>query len=137
MIYIGNQESLLGKFSSWHIKKSDIDEYKTRPFFHEREIWFASLGINVGYEQDGQGDKFLRPVLVLKKFSNEVLWGVPLTRSKKQGKYYFAFETSLGQSTAILSQLRLIDSKRLEYKIETIKYEDFVAIKERLRQLLV
>lgn len=128
---------MLEKFLSWHRQKNDIDEHKVRPFFHEREMWFTSLGVNVGYEQDGRGDKFLRPVLVLKKFNNQVLWGIPLTRTEKQGKYYFSFTTSLGQSTAILSQLRLIDSKRLEYKIADIDQADFESIKEKLKQLLV
>jgi len=38
-------------------------------YFREREIWWASLGANIGYEQDGKHENFERPVLVLKKFS--------------------------------------------------------------------
>lgn len=137
MTYTGNQESLLGKFSSWHIKKSDIDEYKTRPFFHEREIWFSSLGKNVGYEQDGKGEDFIRPVVIVKKFNNQVFWAIPLTTRPKEGKYYFSFNiVGRGLNIAILSQIRLVDAKRLQYKIGTLEYEDFVTIKQKLKDII-
>lgn len=35
--------------------------------FYEREIWWCSLGVNIGFEQDGTNDLFERPVLVIKK----------------------------------------------------------------------
>lgn len=59
-------------FQKWHDKKSQIDDIKERPFFHEREVWFCHLGANIGFEQDGKGEDFLRPILVVRKFNNEV-----------------------------------------------------------------
>ena len=123
-------------FKDWNIEKSDLNENKVRAFFHEREVWFASIGVNIGFEQDGRGDKFLRPAIILKKFNNEVLWCVPLTKNQKKGKYYFSFKLNNGVSTAILSQIRLIDSKRLQYKIGDLAEEDFTQIKEKLKQFL-
>lgn len=76
-------------FKKWMGQKAEIHNNKTRPFFHEREIWFSSLGENIGFEQDGSGEKFMRPVLILRKFNNEVIWALPLTRTDKTGKYYF------------------------------------------------
>ena len=83
-------------FQKWHHKKEHLDSVEKRPFFHEREIWFCHFGVNVGYEQDGSGDDFLRPVLIVRKFNNEIFWGVPLTKTKKiinekVRRYYFAF----------------------------------------------
>lgn len=124
-------------FKKWHTEKSDLHESKIRPFFHEREIWFASIGVNIGFEQDGMGEKFLRPVVIIKKFNNEVMWCMPLTRNQKKGKYYFTFDfTDNIISTAILSQIRLIDSKRLQYKIGNMAEGDFTDIKTKLTQLL-
>ena len=124
-------------FQEWHNEKSSLHENKTRVFFHEREVWFASLGANIGFEQDGKGQEFLRPILVVKKFNNEVLWGVPTTKKNKKGKYYFPFQYKKSESTtAILSQLRLIDSKRLSYKIGFVKEADFVEMKNRLISFL-
>jgi len=39
-------------FQKWHGKKSTIDQIEKRPFFHEGEIWWCVLGVNVGFEQD-------------------------------------------------------------------------------------
>ena len=124
-------------FQKWHGEKSALDKDKVRPFFHEREIWFASLGANIGFEQDGRGGKFLRPIVVIKKFNNEVCWGVPLTKKQKKGAYYFSFEfDDRKKSTAIISQVRLIDAKRLQYKIGDTGEKDFSILKQKIAQLL-
>ncbi len=99
---------------------------KKRPFFHEREIWFCHLGVNVGFEQNGLGDDFLRPIIIFRKFNNEIFWGIPLTKKSKNTKYYFTFSFSKrGENTAILSQIRLIDARRLSYHIGEISEIDF------------
>lgn len=124
-------------FKDWFIEKDDLHENKVRAFFHEREIWFSSIGLNIGFEQDGKHEKFLRPVIVVKKFNNEVCWAIPTTKKTKKGKHYFPFEYKGGEfTTAILSQLRLIDSKRLDYKIGFIKKSDFIKMKKRLISFL-
>ena len=123
-------------FKEWHRRKVDLNDNKVRANFHEREVWFASLGTNIGFEQDGKGKEFIRPVIVLKKFNNEILWCLPLTKNRKAGKYYFSFTLRSDISTVILSQIRLIDSKRLRYRIGNMNPEDFKYVKEKLRQLL-
>ena len=124
-------------FKKWHDKKFYIEHDRPRVFFKEREVWLCHLGENVGFEQDGRGDEFLRPVVILKKFNNEVLWTVPLTRTEKKNRYYFAFFLSDKEaSVAILSQIRLIDAKRLKYKIGVMKIDDFETLKNKIRQLL-
>ena len=125
-------------FKNWHGQKIKIENDRPRVFFSEREIWFCYLGENVGFEQDGRGEEFLRPVIALKKFNNEVFWAIPLTKTKKKGKYYlsFSFRGESEISSAILSQIRLIDAKRLKYKIGDMKISDFENIKNKIRQLL-
>jgi mRNA interferase MazF len=124
-------------FRIWNKRKSEIQLDQPRLFFHEREIWFCSLGVNIGYEQDGSGENFLRPTLVFKKFNNEVFWAIPLTRSTKRGKFYFTFTFTDGvQSAAILSQLRLVDAKRLRYKVGDISQPDFTELTKKFKELL-
>ncbi len=129
-------------FWKWHPKKEQINKIEKCPFFHEREIWFCHLGVNIGFEQDGMGDDYLRPILVVRKFNNQIFWGVPLTKSKKKPnkkteKYYFIFSFIANiESTAILSQIRLIDAKRLSRHIGTMSIEDFAMVKEKLKALL-
>lgn len=113
-------------FQKWHSKKSDIDQKDERVFFHEREVWWCSVGHNVGFEQDGKGDNFARPVLVFKKFNKEIFWAIPLSTKIKQGKFYMP--VNIGDNinrVAILSQIRLIDAKRLLDKIGIINETNY------------
>ena len=124
-------------FSKWHKVKTEIDHLETRLFYHEREVWWCSLGMNVGFEQDGKGMDFTRPMLIIKGFSREVFLCIPLTTKLKTGKYYYPI--SLGdeiERKAILSQIRLVDSKRLQEKIMTLDEDQFQAIKKAIIKLL-
>jgi mRNA interferase MazF len=101
-------------FQKWHAKKSVVNEVVKRVYFHEREIWWCALGANVGCEQDGHGNNFERPVLILKKFNKEVFWGIPLTTKIKIGSFYVPVHSDDRTScVAIVLQLRLMDAKRL------------------------
>src|SRR5262249_38516740 len=99
-------------FDTWNERKKKLHNEKKNVFFHEREIWWCSLGLNIGYEQDGANELFERPVLVVKKFNRDVLWVLPLTRTDKKNCYYFPISVGEESSVVILSQLRLISSKR-------------------------
>jgi mRNA interferase MazF len=127
---------MFDEYYSWNEQKISINSDKKKLFFHEREVWFASLGLNIGFEQNGRGNNFLRPVLVLKKFSKDLLWVVPLSTAQKTGKYYYSIMVRNVENVALLSQIRLIDSKRLQYKIGDVEKDDFVKIKEKLKLLL-
>ena len=123
-------------YNTWTKIKINIHNENPRVFFKEREIWFSYLGENVGFEQDGRGKQFLRPVVILKKFNKELFWGIPLTKNQKTGRYYESFSFNGLISTAILSQLRLIDAKRLKYKVGNIAPEDLAKIKTKIRQFI-
>jgi mRNA interferase MazF len=125
-------------YKVWHPLKAEINNTEDkRPFFHEREIWFCHFGENVGYEQDGRGEEFLRPVIVFCKFNNEVFWAIPLTRTDKKLRFYFSFTFDRsGQSTAVLSQIRLLDARRLSYKTGEISEKDFSKLKKKFEALL-
>ena len=113
-------------FDRWNERKKKLHERNEKTLFHEREIWWCSLGVNIGFEQDGANDHFERPMLVIKKFNQEVLWALPLTRSLKINKYHYQLKQ--GQeidSSVILSQIRLISSKRLLRKMRMIPVREF------------
>ena len=130
-------------FKIWTPVKSNLhNSNDERLFFHEREVWYSHLGGNIGFEQDGRGDQFLRPVVIIRKFNNEIFWGVPLTRTRKRLPFYFAFniQTETGaddeKSVAVLSQIRLIDAKRLRRMTRYISEEDIILLKKKLKALL-
>jgi mRNA interferase MazF len=63
--------------SGFSRKKESHYKVSPPPLFKERDIWWVSIGVNVGFEEDGKHEKFLRPVLILKKFNKELFLGIP------------------------------------------------------------
>lgn len=128
-------------YKKWHAKKAQINGLARPPFFHEREIWFCYLGANIGFEQDGSKEEFLRPILIIRKFNNEIFWGVPLTKAQKRpkretDKYYYSFSFLPDiTSVAILSQIRLTDAKRLSRHIGAMQENNFTELIKKLKDL--
>ncbi len=123
-------------FDTWNIKKQEIDKINNKRTFHEREVWFIKIGENIGFEQNGKGKEFLRLVIVFKKFSKNVFLGIPLTKTIKNDKFYNSFYFKGKKSSAILSQIRLFDSKRLSYLIGRMSKGDYKKLKEKLIELI-
>ena len=101
-----------------------ITDKVDRILVNEGEVFWCRFGLNIGNEEDGKGENFRRPVLVLKKFSNEIFLGVPLTTKNKFGTWYFNFNCIDGiQRQAILSQAKTFDVKRLEEQMFSVGNE--------------
>ncbi len=121
-------------FDTWNGVKQHIHANGGDKFFHEREVWWCSLGVNVGFEQDGKHELFERPVLVIKKFNRHVLWVLPLTSSDKDNMYHYRITSGETGSVVILSQLRLISSKRLQrlmFKLPKGQFAEIVSAVQR------
>ncbi len=124
------------KFDSWNEEKKKTNEKKYNVFFKERDIFFIKAGKNIGFEQNWKWEKFARPFLIIRKFNNQIFWGIPLSSKEKNGKYYHNFSFKNTTQTAILSQIKLIDSKRIMNKIGMIDNENYSLIKEKIKSLL-
>ena len=130
---ISSQETFL----VWNDKKYSIHTQKEYLQFKEKDILFISVGLNIGYEQFGKGDNFLRPVLVYKKFNKRTFLGIPLSTKEKVGSYYFSFIYKENiVSTANFSQLKVFDIKRAHYRSGTIQNKDFLDLSKKLIKLL-
>lgn len=128
---------LVKRFRAWNKLKVKINISTDVPAgYKERDIWWASIGHNVGVEEDGKGETFNRPVLVVRGFSKYQFWGVPLSTTKKTGKYYHPFMVNGVVSTALLSQLRVFDTRRLISKYGMLNAKDFGVIKTKLKEFL-
>ncbi len=125
-------------FDVWNVEKKRINERRPEVFFHEREVWWAQLGVNVGYEQDGKNAAFVRPVLIIKKFNNSIFLAIPLsTKVKSNNRYYFAFRQHDNEEVAaVISQLRLLDSRRLKRKMYRIDMGVFDSIRSAVKDML-
>ncbi|MCX6755647.1 MAG: type II toxin-antitoxin system PemK/MazF family toxin [Candidatus Nomurabacteria bacterium] len=120
-------------FDDWNILKKELENRNTI-YVSERDIWFCSVGINVGSEQDGKHELFERPVLVLKKVSLNTFIGLPLTSIKKKGSWYVEIKST--NSSAIIPQIRLFDTKRLTRKIGVILIEEFENIRYEVKKYI-
>jgi mRNA interferase MazF len=125
-------------FDTWNERKKKIhsnEEYM--PLYYEREIRWCRLGTNIGFEQDGTGKEFSRPVLILKGFSRHVCLVLPLTTSTKKSSYHVSLgEVGDRKAFAIISQLRLIDTRRLDQHIGVANKEIFEQIRKAVKDLL-
>ncbi|MBN2825775.1 MAG: sulfate adenylyltransferase subunit CysN [Campylobacterales bacterium] len=125
------------EFDKWNDYKKSIDHKDKILKFRERDILFVSVGKNVGYEQYGKGEEFLRPVLVYKKFNTRTFLGIPLSTIPKEGSYYYAFNyTKDTISIANFSQMKTFDIKRAKYVSGNIKEKDFRELSQKLIKLL-
>ncbi len=124
------------EFDQWNKKKKQADgkEIDRNLFLHEREVWWCSVGVNVGVEIDGKNNDFERPVLLIKKFNGLMFWGIPLTSKAKENPYILRVVHSRGVSYANLSQLRLLSSKRILRKVGVISEKSFLEVLNRLRE---
>ncbi|MCL1796939.1 MAG: type II toxin-antitoxin system PemK/MazF family toxin [Eggerthellaceae bacterium] len=103
----------------------------------ERDVWICNIGENVGFEEDGKGNDFSRPVLILKVYNRHFCHVVPLSTTKKRGKYYYPFDSHTNrESVALLSQVRPVDAARLRNKIGYADGADFEAIRRGVREAL-
>lgn len=131
------QNKMNKQFNLWNKIKKDIDSKTDGPLFKEREIFYLNIGENVGYEENGKGEYFLRPVLIFKKFNAYIFLGIPLTSKIKNNKFYFEFSfLKKTKSFAILSQIKLFSYKRLERKIGVINKDDFQKLKKAFIEII-
>jgi len=129
---------MLKDYKIWMPVKANINNNDSFPRgYKEREVWYASIGENVGFEEEGKGKKFDRPVLILRAFSRNLCCIIPLSTTSKRGKFYCAFDGKTGKiSVALLSQIRVIDTMRLRHKIGITDKKDFDKIKKRVIDLM-
>ena len=126
-------------FNRWNELKKKIDNEDSLPdnFPKEGEVWMSSVGVNIGYEQNGSEDNFSRPMLIIKKFNNHMFWAIPLSTKQKDFDFYFNFTEPNGQKvSAILAQMKLVSVKRLKRDIYIIPKELFEEIKDKLKLFL-
>ena len=123
-------------FDQWNIEKKHIHYdgatwYRMEFYINTKEIWYAKLGINVWYEQDGKTE-FKRAILVIKKLGNLFLV-LPMTTKQKENRYHYKLQSFKGKpSWLILSQIKTIDKNRFIEKIGEIHYSELKNIKKNL-----
>lgn len=127
------------EYDLWNELKKKIQSGVDAPDFFpkEGEVWMSSLGKNIGFEQNGGGTNFSRPVLVVKKFNNHMFWCASLSTKQKKFDFYYNFTDPSGEKVSvILAQLKLVSVKRLKRKLYDISSDNMKEVKEKLKKFL-
>ncbi len=125
------------EFDKWNEKKKKTDRCTTggNLYVSLREVWWCSVGVNVGSEIDGKNENFERPILVVRIFSQDGFLGIPLTSKDKGHRYAVPVCHEKGMSFANTSQLRLFSKKRMLRKIGMVDVGDFKKVLSALKSL--
>jgi len=128
---------IIKSYDKWNNIKKNISLKEQYLTFKVREIYWVKLGQNVGFETDGKGEEFLRPVLVFRKFGKNTFLGIPLTTAKKDDMFHFEFtiKQNKKKNYANLSQIKLVDIKRIKSKLGKIDVDDFNSMKIQMKRL--
>ena len=123
-------------FDIWNNKKKDINLSMRKTDFHEREIWWCSIGVNIGSEQNSLSTDFSRPVLIVKKFTPTIFWGIPMTTKIKNIPFRFLFETGGVYNDLLILQMRTFDHKRLLRKVTMMPKAKYEELLQQIRSLV-
>jgi mRNA interferase MazF len=124
-------------FDKWNKKKKEIHFASSNLPYLERDIWWCSLGINIGFEEDGNLETAERPVIIFRGFSKELCWVIPLTTSIKKNRFYVRVGiVDRKEASAMITQMRPIDTKRLINKIGLLDWDNFIKIEKAVKNLI-
>jgi mRNA interferase MazF len=126
------------KFLEWIGLKEKLHATDHQPpHVSERDVWWVSLGENVGSEMNGKSDKFSRPALVVKKLARTFYLVAPTTTQKKEGSWFVRVTLGGVDEYICLNQIRTVDYRRLHSKLGQLDTEDFGKVKEGFKNLYV
>ncbi len=123
-------------FDVWNNLKKQIDCKQGILYFKEGEIWWIHAGLNIGFEINGKGKEFMRPILIVRKYNKYSFLAIPLSTSKITNQY----KVPVGliddkEAVAVLSQIKNVDSRRLINKIGSLEKNLFKIVKEKTSQV--
>lgn len=131
----------MNEFDRWNKIKKYTNKTKRNVGFKQREIFWARIGKNIGFEEYGKGNEFQRPVLIARKLTSNIFIGIPLTSNIKDDDYFHSFsyntKTGLIKNSAMILQVRTFDKRRLMGKIGKINQDYFNDILEKIRGLFI
>jgi mRNA interferase MazF len=123
-------------FDAWNVKKKDLEVNCRDILFSEGEVWWCTVGLNIAEESCGKGGTFRRPVIILKKLSRKNFIGIPLSTKKKEGSWFTSISIHTEIQYALLYQIRMFSTYRLQRRLATLDSSDYMQVKEKLSVLL-
>jgi mRNA interferase MazF len=123
-------------FDGWNKVKKKTNAEHPR-LYTVREIWWCKLGVNIGTEQDGKGEWYDRPCVIMRGFGPDACLVIPLTTSAREHTLRVSIGLVEGQEArANLSQIRVVDTRRLTRKVGFLEKKVFLKLRKAARGLL-
>jgi len=129
----GNNQKEFGRWIQ--LKEILHFQLNNTPDVHERDLWWASVGENVGSEMNGKSEKFSRPVLIIKKLAVGFYLVAPSTSQEKDGSWYVEIQHKGRPMYICLHQIRTIDCRRLWSRLGQISGPEFKRVKNAFWKL--
>lgn len=131
------------EFDIWNKTKKILNDQDREVFGYPREVWWCSIGINVGAEIDGKNENFERPVIIMRVYNKETMLVLPTTSKERKDKFHFEVRVDATNPKTgevykrtvyvKLTQARVISNKRLLRKVDVIPEEEFEKIKNAFK----
>ena len=130
------KQNMQKDFDAWNKKKKLLDENKRDLLFKEGEIWWCSLGLNIGEEVYGKGGDFRRPVVILRKLSHNSCIVMPTSTKKREGSWYHHLRIQDKERWVLMNQVRFISANRLSVRESALSRDEFGELKKSVAGLL-
>lgn len=124
-------------FDEWNEFKKALNDTKILHVVHDGEIWFCSIGINVGHEQDGKHGYFERPVLIIRKWNATSFLAIPLSSTLHEGSYYHPITLFGRKGCALLTQIKIFDGRRLQRRVGRISSNELKEVCQQISDLIL
>ena len=122
-------------FDAWNEKKKIIHERKPPTRIQSGDVWWCSIGVNVGHEEDGKNEWLERPVCIIRRFGSELVWIVPTTTQHHEGPYYVHALIGKRENWIMITHVHLLSTRRLYRKVGSISSEALVEICDKIADL--
>ncbi len=147
---MSKNNTLIKDFDGWNTLAKQLENVKSPLFneklkkylFHPREIWFCSIGTNIGSEICGKNTEYERPVLIIKK-SGRGFVCLPLTSKKpKNPDFYFDISytdpvnNDFIESYVLITNFVTYDVNRLQRRIRKLNNFEFNHILKKAKDYL-
>lgn len=135
-------------FDGWNRKKKTLETSdKKTPLFHEREIWWCSVGHNIGNEACGKNELYERPVLITKRYGATLFIGIPLTsvEKKEDDRFHYLLQSvtfnnselnNPPASNIMLSHVKSMSSIRLIRRMGRISRSELKKVRMAMQNLI-
>ena len=77
-------------FDNWNNLKKQIEIENVKVGYKNRDIFYIKMGQNIGFEQNGKGKDYIRPIIVIKGFNKDIFFRCSFINKNKRGKILFS-----------------------------------------------